>query len=90
MGANYAVIEVKPVSVANAGLRKDLRTLKAFRGNGEYVRALLLLYGNAADIRPLLRRVQELADRDDEGNIDLDGIEIWWHPVVGQSAGRVR
>jgi hypothetical protein len=88
MGGNYAVIEVKPVLVRNAGLKKDLRTLTAFRRHGEYARALLLVYGDAADIQPLLQRAQILAHRDNGNSIDLNCIEIWWHRLSGQPAER--
>ncbi|APW42008.1 hypothetical protein [Rhodoferax saidenbachensis] len=89
MGGNYAVIEVKPVSASNAGLKKDLRTLTAFHRYGEYARTLLLVYGNAADIEPLLQRVQIMAHQDNGENIDVACVEIWWHRLAGQPVERV-
>jgi hypothetical protein len=46
-GANYAVIEVKSVMAADAGIRGDLQKLTRFRNEIGYKRALYLIYGAA-------------------------------------------
>jgi hypothetical protein len=49
-GNNYAVIEVKSSRAADAGIRKDLRTLTRFKNEFGYRRAIYLIYGaEAAD-----------------------------------------
>jgi hypothetical protein len=45
MGGNHAILEVKPVLVAQRGLEKDLTTLALFRRNVGYARAIYLIYG---------------------------------------------
>ena len=87
MGGNFAVIEVKSIRATPGGLRKDLRTLTAFRLHAEYERAILLVYGSGKDINDLLQRLPLIAAGAEQ--IRLDQIEVWWHPLPDQPALRV-
>lgn len=89
MGGNYAVIEVKPISTGRAGIRKDLRTLTAFRRHGEYARAIFLVYGDIVDVETIVKAVRQIAAQDEGETIDLDSIELWSHERAGLPSTRV-
>jgi nicotinic acid mononucleotide adenylyltransferase len=73
MERNYAAIEVKSELAADAGVIKDLRTLKLFRTALNYERAIYLIYGY--DAMQTAEKVEKAALNLD----DLPTIEIWIH-----------
>jgi hypothetical protein len=72
-GNNYAVIEVKSSRAADAGIRKDIKTLSRFRNEFGYQRAVSLIYGDDPD--GTLAKVQKLAAEVPH----LAPIELWLH-----------
>jgi hypothetical protein len=88
---NELVMEIKPVNAHTAGIKKDLRTLTAYRRNANYRRAILLVYGGLQKNLDRFRlKVRSITERDAEGSIDLRLIELWQHGLCGQAAARVR
>lgn len=77
ISGNFAVIEVKPANASIAGVRKDLRTLTAFRKAAGYERGLLLVYGSLHP-EALLDRLLALAG-EQPGAIELPLLEVWHH-----------
>jgi len=85
MEHNYLIIEVKPSNAAKEGIKKDLKTLTAFRLKGEYQRAILLIYGGPnADFEKIKATSKEISkDTNDGSIIDLNLIELWHHTDAG-------
>jgi hypothetical protein len=80
MGGNLIIIEVKPITAQSLGIRKDLRTLTAFRHCGQYHHAIYLVYGNKSRaIGSFLEVARTLQEEDIEGRIDLNSITLFWH-----------
>lgn len=91
MDNNELVMEIKPVNAQTAGIKKDLRTLTAYRRNANYRRAILLVYGGLQEDFDRFRlEARSITERDAEGSIDLRLIELWQHGLCGQAAARVR
>jgi hypothetical protein len=91
MDSNELVMEIKPVNAVTAGIKKDLRTLTAYRRHANYRRAILLVYGGLQeDFEPFRLNVRSITERDAEESIDLSLIELWQHDICGQAAARVR
>ncbi|HBG62189.1 MAG: hypothetical protein A2Y03_00685 [Omnitrophica WOR_2 bacterium GWF2_38_59] len=86
MRGNYLVIEVKPLIANKEGIKKDLKTLTAFRRYAGYRKAIYLFYGQG-DIQYKINQIMGLAK--DEAEIDLSQIELWWHSEVGSSAEKI-
>lgn len=103
MSENLVAIEVKPVARIISGnassgaakrcairrdaIKKDLRTLTAFRRDGKYRRAIYLIYGDD-DRRFQHIRAGALALNNDLKGIDLELIDLYYHKRSGQSAKR--
>ena len=82
MDLNLAVIEVKPVTVEKRirQLTKDINTLKGFLKEGDYYRAIILLYGNGQDLpKKIVSRVKSLIRNHDKHNQIL----LLWHRGPG-------
>lgn len=88
MSGNHAIIEVKPINAQRSGLKKDLKTLTAFRRYANYERALYLFYG-AGEIESIVTQFHGLADEDRGKNIDLSLIELWWQRAANEPAYRL-
>jgi hypothetical protein len=80
MRGNHAIIEVKSVGAANAGIAKDLETLALFRTKVGYQRAIYLLFGFDPDA--CVDRVRTVAG----AMGGLPPIEVWVHSEVGAVA----
>lgn len=91
MGGNYLVLEVKPITGTKKQLKKDLKTLTAFRRHAEYERAILLFYGSLegefTEVIQSLNSIEQ-ADNELENLIQKDLIELWHHEAVGTQAVR--
>ena len=87
MEGNLVVIEVKPVNAYPRDIKKDLRTLTAFRQRGGYHHAIYLIYGGDRD---RFQRINEIAlglqQEDTEERINLNLIILFWHPAVNEPA----
>jgi len=84
---NEIVMEVKPINAKKNQIRKDLRTLTAYRRYAEYRRAILLVYGASEHELDQLKELAKSAARHDGGRtIDLSLIELWHHATSGQAA----
>lgn len=82
MNGNHTVIEVKPITAGERGIRKDLATLTAYCKDAGYKRAIYLFYGY-----PPRKEISTLIDQfKDQPGINLDLIEVWHHEAVGSSA----
>lgn len=88
MRGNHTIIEVKPITAGLNGIAKDLSTLTAFRRHADYEKGIYLFYGNG-NIDAVIERIKDLEFRDRENKIDLNLIEVWLHPNVGEPAIRV-
>jgi hypothetical protein len=88
MKGNHTIIEVKPINAALSGIAKDLGTLTAFRRYADYQRGIYLFYGDG-DIQIVVERIRKSILSDRQGKIDLDLIEVWLHPRVGEPAVRL-
>jgi hypothetical protein len=87
MRGNLAIIEVKPVRAARLDIRKDLRTLTAFRRGGEYYRAIYLIYGSEERrFNRIKNTIINLQHEDEEDRIALDLITLFWHRTPGEAA----
>ena len=89
MTNNLVAMEIKPIVARKPGIRRDLLSLTAFRGAGGYHRAILLVYGG--DERALARlraKAVALSERHDTREINLELIDLYWHPESTQPAGR--
>jgi len=82
MEHNYLIIEVKPSNADKNGIKKDLKTLTAFRLKGEYKRAILLIYGGPnADLEIIKATSKGISDEINNNHIiNLNLIELWHHP----------
>lgn len=90
MGGNLVVIEVKPVAARRSAIRKDLRTLTAFRRVGKYYRAIYLLYGSEVEkLYAFTAKARSLQKEDTDNRIELDAITLYWHRNAGFSAERI-
>lgn len=91
MDRNYLVMEVKPINSQKAGIKKDLRTLTAYRRHAKYQRAILLIYGSdgVRQLGNFIRAVKSFKALDVENLIDLALIEIWHHSAYSQEAASV-
>ena len=103
MSENLVAIEVKPVARIISGnarsgaakrcairrdaIKKDLRTLTAFRRDGKYHHAIYLIYGDD-DRRFQHIRARALALNNDPKGIDLKLIDLYYHKESGQPAKR--
>lgn len=81
MDGNHAIIEVKPLKSDLAGVQKDLETLKLFRNNVGYQRAIYLFYGGIPE-RHLRAAIESVPE--------LPSIELWLHENAGEPARMVR
>lgn len=92
MSGNLVIIEIKPVAKSIrrgqltipplAAIKKDLKTLTAFRQHGEYSRAIYLIYGDdSTALAKIKRRARDMQNSDDSVNLDL--IDLYWHQAPG-------
>jgi hypothetical protein len=80
MEGNLIIIEVKPVNANKYDIRKDLRTLTAFRKRGKYRYAMYLIYGsNERWLSRVKRNILQLQTEDEEQRIDLSLIDLYVH-----------
>lgn len=88
MDRNLVVIEVKPVTVAAriTELEEDIKTLKGFLEEGNYYRAIMLVYSNGQDLpEKILSKVKSLIK-----NYEKRGqILLVWHRGPGQKLKKV-
>jgi hypothetical protein len=75
MGDNLVVVEVKPATAKEKGVKKDFDTLQRFVCKAQYFRGIMLFYGqdNASEIESLVRRFRPFPKN----------IEVFWHPGHG-------
>jgi hypothetical protein len=84
MEGNLVIIEVKPITANRSGIRKDLRTLTAFRRIG-YHWAIYLIFGDdERGIDRIISTAHSLQDADREERIDLNLISLLWHYSPGK------
>lgn len=89
MTCNELVMEVKPINAETGGVKKDLRTLTAYRRKAYYQRAILLVYGGRQDNLDWFRlTVGSMTTQNTDGSIDLRLIELWHHGICGQEAAK--
>ena len=85
MEHNYLIIEVKPSNTDKNGIKKDLKTLTAFRSKGGYSRAIFLIYGgpntNIEKIKATSKDIS--AEINNNHIVNLNLIELWHHPKPG-------
>lgn len=88
MKHNYMVIEVKPSNANKNGIKKDLKTLTAFRSKGGYSRAIFLIYyGPIAKIEGIKAISKDIsAEINNNHIVNLNLIELWHHPNPGDQA----
>jgi hypothetical protein len=55
MDRNVCVVEVKPITGAKDGFKKDVRNLRQFVGRWSYHVGILLIYGTAASAEQIIR-----------------------------------
>ena len=90
MNRNELVMEVKPVNFDMPGIKKDLRTLTAYRHRANYWRAILLVYGDSKDDFDRFRGiVKSITEQDRNNTVDIKLIELWHHSSCGQEAIRM-
>ena len=90
MGGNLAVIEVKPVTAKEIGIRKDLRTMTAFLRRGQYHHAIYLVYGgNPQMLCDFIRIARRLSTDEIENRIELNIISLFWHNSPGHPAEQI-
>jgi hypothetical protein len=90
MSGNLIVIEVKPITAKKPGIRKDLRTLTAFRRRGQYHHAIYLVYGdNLRPFNTFVGKARMLQEEDLEDRIDLNTITLYWHRLPEHPAEQV-
>jgi hypothetical protein len=105
MTLNLVAIEVKPVARTTRGrtragvvrrrairqdeIKKDLRSLTAFRTVGNYHRAIYLIYGDDdRRFQHIRAKAIVLSNKLGGEEIDLDLIDLYLHPQGGQSASQ--
>jgi hypothetical protein len=92
MGGNLIIIEVKPVTAKKSGIRKDLRTLTAFRHpeKGKYHSAIYLVYGgNSSALQAFLRKSRVIQEEDVDDKVALNAITLFWHCLPGHPAEQI-
>lgn len=80
MDHNFAVIEVKPITGAIRGIKKDVRRLLAFLDRGGYEQAHYLVYGSEWHGTALETASNQIARNGDAR------IKLWHHAYPNQSA----
>ncbi|WP_398473307.1 methionyl-tRNA formyltransferase-like protein [Tardiphaga sp.] len=80
MSGNFAIIEVKSARSDNAGIYKDLCTLRLFLAQVGYRRAIYLHFGFDND--DIVSRVEQIASSFEK----LPPIELWVHSRPGEAA----
>ena len=88
MGNNHTIIEVKPIRADKDGIKKDLKTLTAFRNDARYRNAIYLIYGDG-DISRVKFAIENHAEQAINNEIDLSLIDVWWHKKVSKAAERL-
>lgn len=90
MDYNELVMEVKPINARKPGIKKDLKSLTAYRLKAKYRRAILLVYGGSKnDFDRFRKTVKSITEQNMDGSIDHQLIELWHHNACGQAAGSV-
>ena len=82
---NLLIMEVKPITSSNSGIKKDLKSLTAFIRHANYKKAIYLFYGDG-NIEKVLKKIKNLKNDSERKQIDINLIEIWWHYKVGKKA----
>ena len=80
MEHNFAVIEVKPITGAIRGIKKDVRRLLAFLDKGGYEQAYYLVYGSGGHGTALETASVQIARNRDAR------IQLWHHAFPNQAA----
>ncbi len=87
MENNLLVLEVKPVTGDPEGIKKDLKTLTAFRRYGRYERAIFLIYGSdEVAFNEVGTKANSYAEDDRGVSIDLHLIELRHQVSAGTPA----
>ncbi len=87
MTGNLVAMEVKSVNGKKPGIKKDLRSLTAFRLTGGYHRAIYLIYGDdEGAFQRLKNKAVSLSEQHDQSELNLDCIDLYWHPRSTQPA----
>lgn len=89
MGGNLVAIEVKPVNALRPNIKKDLITLTAFRHSGGYYQAIYLIYGSDEAAFNRIKLIANNLQRENEDQIRLDSIILFWHRQAGEETERV-
>jgi len=88
MTGNLIVVEVKPINARTERIRGDINSLNQFTAEAGYQLPIYLIYGGADDdLERFMERCHNSAKRE---GMNLEGIQLWWHPAPGLSARLVR
>ena len=80
MNGNFAVMEVKPRTASEAGIAKDLATLRRFTMKVGYQRGIYLIYGHSATARA--ERALAMLEAHESAKL----VQVWVHLEPGASA----
>jgi len=86
MDENLAVVEVKPATTRQKGIRDDIRKLRWFHQNANYFVGVFLVYGEAGDPEIVAQRVRDSAAAQD----DLESLVCLYHRHVGERPERLQ
>jgi hypothetical protein len=86
MDSNLLAMEVKPSTVANKPLQKDLRTLIAYLEMANYKYVMLLIYGS--DRRNLVQKLQLLGEQENMSRF-VGKFTVYWHKAPGIPAEEI-
>ena len=78
MDENLAVVEVKPATTSEKGIRDDIRKLRWFHQNANYFVGVFLVYGEAGDPEIVAQRVRDSA----AAQGDLESLVCLYHRRV--------
>lgn len=80
MSGNLVVLEVKPINAATKGIEKDLISITEFVRLAAYKQGMYLVYGGSkARVKSYCKRIQEIAQGENQARIDLEQIELYSH-----------
>lgn len=90
MTGNLVVLEVKPIEANREGIEKDLISITAFISRAHYHQGMYLIYGGSQQtIQSFRDRIQHIANGEQRDHIDLERIEMYWHPAPLTPAVRI-
>jgi len=90
MEGNLVVVEIKPIVANSKGIKKDLRSLTAFKREARYYQSIYLVYGDSEETFQIFRTKAFNAQTGDPEQIDIGVIALYWHRYSGQPAKKIK